>query len=84
MSRRRDVFHEALGLPPKQRARLAHELIVSLDGNEPEDPAVVEREWGEVIARRVAELRNGTAKTEPWPKVQARIRRQLARRRASR
>ncbi len=78
MSRRRDVFAEALALPLAQRARLAHDLIHSLDEEEAEDPVEVARAWDEEIARRVADFESGRVKGEPWPKVEARIRRQLA------
>jgi len=78
MSRRREVFDDALSLPIAERARLARALIVSLD-EEPEDPAAVAREWDDVIVRRVAEIKAGTAKTEPWSAVEARIKQRVRR-----
>lgn len=36
---------EVLDLPAHTRARLAHRLLVSLDGDLGEDPAEVERGW---------------------------------------
>jgi putative addiction module component (TIGR02574 family) len=77
MSRRRDVFAEAMALPLAERARLANELIHSLDEDEAEDPVAVAEAWDEEIARRVADFESGRVKGEPWSKVEARIRRQL-------
>lgn len=79
MSRRRDVFAEALELPVKRRARLARELLVSLDDGPVEDPAEVERTWAEEIRRRVDEIKAGTAKTVPWSTVAREIEADLAR-----
>jgi putative addiction module component (TIGR02574 family) len=77
MSRRRDVFADAMALPIAQRARLAHELIHSLDEDEAEDPVEVAKAWDEEIARRVADFESGRVKGEPWAKVEERISRQL-------
>ena len=44
---------EALLLPVRERARLAHLLIVSLGEDEDEDPAEVESAWEEEIQRRL-------------------------------
>ncbi len=52
---------EVLALPPPERARLAHRLIVSLDAEIEDNPAEVERAWEEEIRRRVAEAEDGTA-----------------------
>jgi hypothetical protein len=41
MSRGRDVFAETMALPVAERARLANELILSLDEGEGEDPVEV-------------------------------------------
>ncbi len=56
-------------LPAKQRARLAHELIRSLEGEPPEDPAEVERAWAKEIDRRVREIDSGKAKLLDWADV---------------
>jgi hypothetical protein len=58
MARRRDseVLAEALRLPLKQRARVAHELIASLDDAAEEDPATVASAWHDEIARRLEQI----------------------------
>ena len=70
MARIRDVLNQALHLPPKQRARVAHELLTSLDEGPAEDPAAVERAWAEEIGRRLAAYDAGTEKAVPWSKVE--------------
>lgn len=69
MARARDVLNQALDLPPKQRARIAHELIVSLDEGPPEDPEEVAKAWDDEIARRVDDVRSGRVNTVPWSTV---------------
>lgn len=55
-----DMLAEILRLPPEERARLALELIRSLD-TEPEPDAA--QAWDGEIARRGAEVEAGTADT---------------------
>jgi putative addiction module component (TIGR02574 family) len=50
---------EALELPVRERAALAHRLIASLD----DDPIEVELAWGEEISRRLAAYRSGEVQT---------------------
>lgn len=64
------ILHEALELPPEQRAALADSLLDSLDT---EVDADVEQAWREEIERRVESVRNGTAMLVPWEDVQARL-----------
>jgi putative addiction module component (TIGR02574 family) len=66
MARVRDVLDQALRLPPKQRARLAQELIASLDEDRRDDPGVVAEAWDEDIARRVDDVRSGRVKVVSW------------------
>lgn len=61
---------EALSLPERERARLAHVLIASL-GTVDEDFA---EEWDVEIARRVAEIDRGTARGRPVADVVREIR----------
>jgi len=65
----------ALGLPPKDRATLARELIESLDPDEP-DPGV-EDSWIEEIESRAEALDRGEAKSYDgkcrWNKFDARF-----------
>lgn len=63
------VFAEALGLPLHQRARLAHELLLSLEDESLEEPEVVERAWADEIKRRLKEIDSGTAKLYSWEAV---------------
>ncbi|HEX8276756.1 MAG TPA: addiction module protein [Longimicrobiaceae bacterium] len=67
---------EALELPARERALLAHRLIASLDGEE-EDPAEVERAWEEEIRRRVDEFRSGAVQPVPASEVFAKARARL-------
>ena len=70
------VEAEALELPPRERALLAHRLIASLEG-EGEDPAEVERAWEEEIRRRLEEYRSGAVQVVPASEVFARARARL-------
>jgi putative addiction module component (TIGR02574 family) len=63
------LLREAMDLPPAERARLAEELLASLDERE-ED---VERAWAAEIERRAQEIRNGATPGEEWRKVLQRI-----------
>ena len=66
MSTRFDrIRDEATRLPPRERAALAVRLIESLDEEEWDEPAEVERAWDEEIRRRLAELDAGTVETNP-------------------
>ncbi len=70
-----DVLAEILRLPPDERARLALELLRSLDG-EPE--AGVTEAWDEEIHRRGAEVDAGTAETMTLEDYRAHVRRRRA------
>ena len=70
---------EALELPVRERARLAHRLIASLDEDATDDPAEVEGAWEEEIRRRVAEVEAGTADLIPAEQVFAELRARLRR-----
>jgi len=54
-----DILDAALKLEPAERARIAHEIIVSLDG-EPADEGV-EEAWEQELAKRAAEIDSA-----PW------------------
>ena len=64
------ILEEALQLEPQQRARLAHEMIRSLDDD---DPAAAEL-WREEIERRIDEVEAGAVGLEDWSAVRARVR----------
>jgi putative addiction module component (TIGR02574 family) len=63
------ILEEALALTTNERARIAHELIHSL---EPED-ADAEAAWSAEIRKRVDEIEAGTADLEDWETVRARL-----------
>jgi putative addiction module component (TIGR02574 family) len=54
---------EALELPVRERAALAHRLIASLDEGPDDDPTEVELAWEEEISRRLAAYRSGEVQT---------------------
>ena len=60
----------ALALPEDDRLELADRLMESLDGPPDED---YDRYWAEEIARRLADVRAGTAVTVPWEEARKRI-----------
>jgi putative addiction module component (TIGR02574 family) len=66
-----DVLTEILRLPPEQRARLALELIRSLDGEPDADAAAA---WDAEIERRGAEVDAGTAETMSLDEYRAHVR----------
>jgi len=66
-----DVLTEILRLPADQRAKLALELIRSLDDEHDDDATAV---WDEEIERRAAEVEAGTAETITLDEYRAHIR----------
>ena len=63
------VLEVALTLTTDDRARIAHELLLSL---EPED-ADAAAAWSKEIRRRVDEIEAGTGELEDWETVRARL-----------
>ncbi len=63
------VLEAALTLATGERARIAHELIRSL---EPEDLDATAA-WSDEIRRRVDEIESGTAELEDWETVRDRL-----------
>lgn len=61
MATKDEVFSSALSLSAEDRAKLAGQLLRSLDESSPDDPELVEREWTEEIRRRATEAREGRA-----------------------
>jgi putative addiction module component (TIGR02574 family) len=74
MANRREILPELLKLPARERARLATELVQSLDESEDPDAAAA---WMEELDRRAREVTGGTAKLEGWTEVRRRIERRL-------
>jgi putative addiction module component (TIGR02574 family) len=66
-----DVLADILRLPPEDRARLALELIRSLDGEADGDAA---QAWEAEIERRGAEVEAGTAATVSLDEYRAHVR----------
>jgi len=65
----KEILDAALALDPADRARLAKDIIASLD-----DAAVeVEPELASEIQRRIREIDSGAVKAIPWAEVKARI-----------
>lgn len=60
----KEIERELLSLPQEERARLAHELIVSLDKDEQTEEGV-EVAWLEEVKRRDAEIERGEVRTIP-------------------
>lgn len=69
-----ELTSEALKLSATARARLARELLASLDALPPAD---LEQLWLEEATRREAELDGGTARLQPADEVLARVRARL-------
>lgn len=67
---------EALELPAAERAELAHDLVVSLDG--PADPRAAQ-EWEAEFLRRMDEIESGTAKLVDRKEFARRMRERLSR-----
>jgi hypothetical protein len=67
--RTEDLLAAALDLPTKERARLAHELLVSLDDDEGEPDPGWEEAWCVEIERRLRDVREGKAVLEDGPTV---------------
>jgi len=65
------MIDEALALPPESRAKLARELVASLEEGSDTD---VEAAWDREIEKRVAQIRSGEAQSRPAEQVLAEIR----------
>jgi len=77
-----DAFREqALALPPKERASLARELILSLENGDFDSD--VDQAWGNEAQRRSGAYAQGEDTAVDWRESVAQIRRSLAERRGS-
>jgi putative addiction module component (TIGR02574 family) len=70
-----ELSQRARELAPEDRARLAEELLASLETSLAPDVDVA---WDEEIRKRIAEVESGTAKLIPADEVFARVRRALS------
>ena len=68
------VRDEALRMPSEARARLATELLQSLDDSGDElDPADHELAWSAEIAERLRQVDAGEVQAVPWTEARRRI-----------
>ncbi len=67
----RDLLSRVLALPLNERARMAAELLASLDDEVP--PQEVEAAWASEIQRRVAAARAGELESTDWRTVLDRV-----------
>jgi putative addiction module component (TIGR02574 family) len=71
------IRQEALRLPPKDRARLAGELIHSLDEVPEADRLAVDTAWRAEVERRVRDMREGRVEMLDGDKVMQELRSRL-------
>jgi putative addiction module component (TIGR02574 family) len=65
-----DLLSNALALPVRERAKIAHELLLSLDSGADADAAEA---WVAELEQRAHEVRSGSVATEDWETVKARL-----------
>jgi len=69
MADRARVLEDALTLPVEERAQVAHELLQSLEREDPDAAAA----WTDEIRRRIDEVEAGTTELDDWETVKARL-----------
>lgn len=67
-----DLRNEVLALPAQERARMASELLASLD-NDALDADEIDRVWSAETQRRAALLDAGDARTLTWSEIEQRF-----------
>lgn len=65
-----DLLSNALALPVRERAKIAHELLLSLDDGADADAAEA---WVTELEQRAREVRSSAVTTEDWETVKARL-----------
>ena len=75
-AREKEALDVAMQLTAKQRARLAAELLASIDGA---PDAGADAAWGKEIERRAKRARSGKSVGTDWSIVRARIQKSLRR-----
>ncbi len=70
MTKSRSIIDSALKLPREERARVAREIIASLDGPSDQD---VDAAWLAEVERRLDEVERGAAALVPWETVRQRV-----------
>ena len=76
-----DLREEVLALPAQERARIASDLLASLD-SEAVDEDEIDQLWSTETQRRAAMLESGNAGTLTWNEIQQRFAERGAQRRA--
>ena len=76
-----DLREEVLALPTQERARIASELLASLD-SEAVDETEVDELWSVETQRRVEMLDTGEAGTLTWDEIEQRFAERRAQRHA--
>ena len=67
-----DLRTEVLALPAQERARIASELLASLD-NETVEETEIDELWAAETQRRAAMLDSGDARTITWSEIEQRF-----------
>lgn len=73
MADRARVLEDALTLPIEDRARVAHELLKSLETADGDRDGEVAAAWTDEIRRRIDEVEAGTAELHDLDTVRARL-----------
>ena len=71
-----DLLSNALALPVRERAKIAHELLLSLDVGADDD---ANDAWVAELERRASEVRSASVPTEDWDTLKARLARRWRR-----
>ncbi len=83
-ARAKKLCEEALELPKKARAKLAHDLLLSLEDRPLDPPQEVETAWAAEIDKRVRDVQEGRVKLVPLADAVREVRAGLKRVRAQR
>ena len=70
MAQPKDVLEAALQLDPAERARIAHELLYSLDGGA---NGGLDAEWLDELERRAKDIDGGHVSFVSWTEARAEI-----------
>lgn len=70
MTKPKSILESALQLPREERARVAREIIASLDDPADQDATAA---WLVEVERRLDEVERGTATLVPWATVRRRV-----------
>jgi putative addiction module component (TIGR02574 family) len=83
-ARAKKLREEALELPTKARAKLAHDLLLSLEEEPFDPPEEVEKAWAKEIDSRIRDVEEGRVKLIPAERALRDVRATLKRVRAQR